>query len=95
MRRHGDNGNVLTRRSFPFANGLGRLEAVLRVKQFSAFTPDNDPYGEHAFGTFALAGETVYWKIDYYAPDLVYGSDDPTNATLTTRVLTILLASEY
>jgi hypothetical protein len=27
---------------------------------------NNDPYGEHDFGSFELAGEKFFWKIDYY-----------------------------
>lgn len=65
------------------------------VQTFSAFTDDNDPYGEHDFGAFDLAGERLFWKIDYYDRDLRYGSDDPADPAVTTRVLTIMLASEY
>ena len=27
------------------------------ASSFAAFTPDNDPYGEHDFGSFELAGK--------------------------------------
>ena len=69
------------------------------VQQFSEFTEDNDPYGDHTFGAFEFesAGETysIFWKIDLY--DLAYnmGSDDPANVDATRRVLTVLHASEY
>ena len=36
-----------------------------------------------------------FWKIDYYDANLEYGSDDPANDAVTTRVLTIMEASEY
>ena len=65
------------------------------VELFDAFTPDNDPHQEHDFGSFAHAGETIFWKIDYYDPTLTYGSEDPSDARLTVRVLTIMLAAEY
>ena len=34
-----------------------------RVRTFDDFTPDNDPYGEHDFGSFEYAGKTIMWKI--------------------------------
>lgn len=66
-----------------------------KVEQYSGFTTDNDPYGERDFGAFEHEGNRIFWKIDYYAPDLVYGSDDPADPTKTVRVLTIMLAEEY
>jgi hypothetical protein len=72
-----------------------RAELLRTVRDYDTFGPDVDPHGEHDFGRFAFAGETLYWKIDYYDRDLVYGSSDPTDPNLTTRVLTILLTHEY
>ena len=75
---------------------LGNVDAVLRqVQVFEAFTPDNDPYGEHDFGKITLEGTTFFWKIDYYDLDLHMHSPDPSNETVTARVLTIMLAEEY
>lgn len=71
------------------------LLATRAVQTFSAFSEDNDPYGEHDFGAFDIAGKRVFWKIDYYDRDLRYGSEDPADPDVTTRVLTIMLASEY
>jgi Protein of unknown function (DUF3768) len=57
------------------------------------------PYGEHDFGAFTFdhEGESlrIFWKIDYYAPDLLHGSEDPADPAQTIRVLTIMLAEEY
>lgn len=66
-----------------------------RVRGFDAFTDDNDPYGEHDFGSFEYAGRTIFWKIDCYDRDLNYGSPDPSDETVTARVLTVMLAEEY
>ena len=60
-----------------------------------AFTPDNDPYGEHDFGAIRYQGQTIFWKIDYYDLDLRMHSPDPSDETVTARVLTIMLAEEY
>lgn len=71
------------------------VEIRLRIAEFDGFTPDNDPYGEHDFGSLAFGCKTVFWKIDYYNQTLTGGSPDPADLVVTTRVLTIMLASEY
>jgi hypothetical protein len=40
-------------------------------------------------------GSVIFWKFDYYDPDLQMASLDPTDPTITTRVLTIMMADEY
>jgi len=65
------------------------------VAQFDTFTEDNDPYGEHDFGSFEFEGQRIFWKIDYYDKDLSCGSPDASNPDCTSRVLTIMLAEEY
>ena len=65
-----------------------------KVQKYADFNKDNDPYGEHDFGRFEVAWETLYWKIDYYDISMEYGSPDPTSPAVTTRVLTILLDME-
>lgn len=69
--------------------------AIRAVRSFADFSEGNDPYGEHDFGSFNLAGETLFWKIDYYDLTLTSGSDDTSDPSGTRRVLTIMLASEY
>jgi uncharacterized protein DUF3768 len=68
---------------------------IRRVATFSEFTPDNDPHGEHDFGSFELGGRKFFFKVDYYDPTLTYGLEDPAASSKTTRVLTIMLAEEY
>lgn len=72
-----------------------RTQIFSLVKTFNAFTPDNDPYGEHDFGAVEHNGNKAFWKIDYYAPDMMHGSDDPSDPVQTVRVMTIMLANEY
>ncbi len=73
-----------------------RAQVVLKVQNFADFNADNDPYGEHDFGSLEVAGETFFWKIDYYDPLCEFGSEeDPTDPEKTTRVLTIMFAGEY
>jgi hypothetical protein len=66
-----------------------------KVETFDVFTPDNDPHGERDFGAFEHNGTRIFWKIDYYAPDMEHGSEDPADPKQTVRVLTIMLAPEY
>jgi Protein of unknown function (DUF3768) len=73
-----------------------QLTQVLEcVRQFDQFTKDNDPHGEHDFGSFETAGVRYFFKIDYYSPDMEGGSEDPADPDKTTRVLTIMRADEY
>ena len=79
--------------------GLGPETAariIAAVSAFDAFTADNDPYGEHDFGSLEVDGHRVFFKIDYYSrsdPDC--GAEDPSDAATTERALTIMLAEEY
>jgi Protein of unknown function (DUF3768) len=38
-------------------------DVLERVRHFTEFTKDNDPYGEHDFGSFELAGIDYFFKI--------------------------------
>ncbi|MGO8738130.1 DUF3768 domain-containing protein [Rhodoblastus sp.] len=72
-----------------------QADILARVQTFKDFTEDNDPHGEHDFGSFQHHGRTIFWKIDYYDLLLNNGSDDPSDPARTRRVLTVLLAEEY
>ncbi len=81
--------------------GVDALSADLKarvlgaVREFNEFSSDNDPHREHDFGAFELSGERFFWKIDYYNRGMDGGSENPADPEVTTRVLTIMLASEY
>lgn len=70
-------------------------QVLAQVRTYDCFTPDNDPYGEHDFGSFHSGEYQVFWKWDYYDVDMSMHSPDPSDDTVTTRVLTIMLAEEY
>ena len=72
-----------------------KAQAILAVQNFGAFDADNDPHQEHDFGSFELAGEKYFFKLDYYSLDMSGGSEDPADPDVTSRVLTIMHASEY
>jgi hypothetical protein len=46
-------------------------KALVKVIAFNEFNADNDPHCEHDFGSFELAGEKLFWKIDLYERELV------------------------
>jgi hypothetical protein len=43
-----------------------KAAAIRKVVEFDDFNEDNDPYGEHDFGSFRLCGRRFFWNIDYY-----------------------------
>lgn len=96
LRRYGlGKGSVMITSGLQ-ANGADFVTAAVEaVRTFDSFSDDNDPWGEHDFGAVEVQGQKVFWKLDYYAPDLLAGSENPANEGVTHRVLTIMLASEY
>jgi hypothetical protein len=75
------------------AESPDREQIITQVREFKAFSEDNDPRGEHDFGNFEINGVKYYFKIDYYDANYHYGADPYTD--LFRRVLTILRADEY
>jgi hypothetical protein len=72
------------------------MPGLLRaLAEYDAFDVDNDPHGERDFGDIQFNSQTLLWKIDYYDLELEFGSPDPADPSVTTRVLTIMLESEY
>ena len=72
-----------------------RRSLLQKVRAFDAFTDDNDPHGEHDFGAIDEGGVRHFWKIESYDLNTEFGSPDPADPTVTTRVLTIMRADEY
>jgi hypothetical protein len=71
-----------------------RNSALEQVRNFTAFTDEHDPFGEHDFGAVEVGGETFYFKMDYFDRPMVRASPDPSDPSKTTRVLTIMLSTE-
>ncbi len=68
---------------------------MAKVRDFDQFTKDNDPYSEHDFGKIVHAHHTVVFKMDYYDRAMEFGSPDPPDPAVTTRVMTVMTAEEY
>ena len=52
-------------------------EILREVRTFDKFDEGNDPHHEHDFGKIEVAGNEIFWKIDYYDKTLDNGSEDP------------------
>ena len=73
-----------------------RLQVFDAVRSFKDFNKENDPYQERDCATLEVEGVgSVTWKIDYYDPTEEFHSDDPSDPTITKRVLMIMLTHEY
>ena len=72
-----------------------RRSLLAKVRAFDAFSEDNDPHGEHDFGAVDEDGVRYFWKVDCYDRATEFGSPDPVDPAVTTRVLTIMRADEY
>ena len=95
LRRTGTGGRVVLTAGIAALPPEAMAAVLLAVQVFDAFTPDNDPYGEHDFALIEVAGERIMFKIDYYDCDMNGLSPNPADPAVTCRVLTIMLASEY
>jgi hypothetical protein len=95
FRRTFEGGRIL------FTPGVMELPVRLhkplagQIMTYTEFNESNDPYHEHDFGALTLDGQKIFWKIDYYDRECCEGSPDPSDPDVTTRVMTIMLASEY
>lgn len=80
----------------PGVMALNATDMILAmVRRYTAFTPDNDPYAEHDFGSLRFQDETLFWKFDYFDLDYTMHSPDAADPAVTARVLTVMLGSEY
>jgi hypothetical protein len=95
FRRSFTGGKVMMTAGIAAMTDAMRAEVFDRVRTFEGFNADNDPHGEHDFGNFEIGGRKLFWKIDHYDAAMEFGSEDPSDPSKTTRVLTIMLASEY
>ena len=78
------------------AFGLETVQSIFAaIASFTDFSPDNDPWCEHDFGSLTVEGVRLFWKIDYYDRSRRIHSPDPADPKVTVRVLTVMLAEEY
>jgi hypothetical protein len=95
LRTTGEGGNVVITRGLATLDAEVLAKIIAAIQSFDAFTADNDPYGEHDCAITEMAAKRVMFKIDYYDHALQGHSPDASDPGVTTRVLTIMLASAY
>lgn len=95
LRRYAHSGVICITAGVQALGEQGVEAVLMAVRAFDAFSTDNDPYAEHDFGALQAAGARIFWKIDYYDRERRGGSPDPADPAVTSRVLTIMLSSEY
>lgn len=64
------------------------------IQEFSDFTPENDPRGEHDLGQVTMDDVDYIWKIDYLDTSMIMLSDEPEDINKTTRILLVIRADE-
>jgi hypothetical protein len=95
LRRFGRGGRVMITSGTQALGTEGVARVLAAVAGFDAFTDDNDPHSEHDCAILTVDGLRVMFKVDYYDRDLTYHSPDPSDPTVTKRVMTVMLASEH
>jgi len=95
LRTNHVGGRMVMTRGFAHLDRRTKIAALILLRSFTAFDADNDPHGEHDFGSLEIGTTVVLWKIDYYDKDLQFASPDPSDPEVTTRVLTLMLAEDY
>src|SRR3954454_11321545 len=85
-------GRIVITRGIEALGSTGAARVLAAVAGFDDFTEDNDPWGEHDCAVLTVEGRRIIFKVDLYEDPEVKGAD---GKSITTRVLTIMLAEEY
>ena len=64
------------------------------IRAFDDFTPDNDPHGHHDYGVVEVHDQKYDWEIGYLGADGTGVSPDPSDTSVTTRVMWISMVPD-
>ena len=95
LRKTGTGGAVMVTQSVMRLTGFDAAVLAVALADYDGFDTDNDPYGERDFGDLMLWGADLLFKIDYYDTTMEFGSDNPADPKVTTRVLTIMMTADW
>ena len=95
FRQTGRGGRIMLTSGIQALGQQAIMEIMAKIRAFDKFTKDNDPYREHDFAKIEHNGESIFWKMSYYDRAMEFGSPDPADPTVTTRVMTVMLVEEY
>ncbi len=95
FRQSGTGGRMLMTAGVAALPRDEQLAIVAAVMAFDSFDPGDDPYGEHDFGSLLIGLNDAMFKIDTYDRSERVHSPDPSDAAVTSRIMTIMLAEEY
>ena len=95
LRRNLPNGHAVITAGVAALGAEAVARIVKTVSVYDDFCHANDPYEEHDFGALEVDGQVIFFKIDYFDKALTYHSPDPSDLSVTERVITIMLAEEY
>jgi len=95
LRVQGIGGRVLATPGVRNLDHDIRAKVLIAIRDFKDFSADNDPHGEHDFGSVKVDGDEFFFKIDYYDISYEYLSPNSADPNVTRRVMTIMRADEY
>ncbi len=95
FRKTGRGGRIMLTQGIQALGQHVVMEIMAKIRAFDKFTKDNDPYGEHDIGKIVRGHETVFWNLSYCDKAMEFGSPDPSDPVVTTRVMTVMTAEEY
>jgi len=90
-------GQIMLTRSIAQMCPNKRRDLLNAIRKYNDFDRDDEGYefNEHDLAILEFQNVRYMFKIDYYDSTMKYGSENPANTALTTRVMTIMQASEY